>query len=56
MPPLERASALNATPAVYSDQIGGLAQAQEEVLTYACAMTNPEVYEHWGTAPPRGCC
>jgi ATP-dependent 26S proteasome regulatory subunit len=54
MPPLERASWLNPAPGVYSEQIGGLAQAQEEVLTYACSMTNPEVYEHWGTAPPTG--
>jgi cell division protease FtsH len=54
MPPLERASALVAAPAVYGEQIGGLEQAQEEVLTYACAMTNPQVYEHWGTFPPTG--
>jgi ATP-dependent 26S proteasome regulatory subunit len=54
MPPLERASELVAAPAVYADQIGGLEQAQEEVLTYACAMTNPQVYEHWGTFPPTG--
>jgi len=54
MPPLERASELVASPAVYSDQIGGLAQAQDEVLTYACSMTNPEVYAHWGTFPPTG--
>jgi ATP-dependent 26S proteasome regulatory subunit len=54
MPPLERASELVAEPAVYSEQIGGLEQAQEEVLTYACAMTNPQVYENWGTFPPTG--
>jgi ATP-dependent 26S proteasome regulatory subunit len=54
MTPLERASALNAAPSVHEDQIGGLAQAQDEVLTYACTMTSPEVYEHWGTFPPSG--
>ena len=54
MPPLERASELVAAPAVYGEQIGGLEQAQEEVLTYACAMTNPQVYEQWGTFPPTG--
>jgi SpoVK/Ycf46/Vps4 family AAA+-type ATPase len=54
MPSLQRAVTLNAAPAVYSDQIGGLEQAQEEVLTYACARTAPEVYAHWGTYPPSG--
>jgi SpoVK/Ycf46/Vps4 family AAA+-type ATPase len=54
MPPLERAATLNPSPAVYSEQIGGLALAQEEVLTYACSMTNPDVYDHWGTAPSTG--
>jgi cell division protease FtsH len=54
MPPLERASELVAAPAVFSEQIGGLEQAQEEVLTYACAMTSPQVYEQWGTFPPTG--
>ena len=54
IPPLERASSLDAAPSVHSDRIGGLAQAQEEVLTYACAFTNPDVYVHWGTYPPSG--
>jgi SpoVK/Ycf46/Vps4 family AAA+-type ATPase len=54
MPPLERASTLVAAPAVHSDQIGGLAQAQDELLSYACTLTNPEVYEQWGTFPPTG--
>jgi ATP-dependent 26S proteasome regulatory subunit len=54
MPPLARAVTVHPAPAVYSDQIGGLEQAQEEVLTYACAMTSPEVYAHWGTYPPSG--
>jgi SpoVK/Ycf46/Vps4 family AAA+-type ATPase len=54
MPPLARAATVIPAPAVYSDQIGGLEQAQEEVLTYACAFTAPEVYGHWGTYPPSG--
>ena len=45
---------MTAVPEVGTDRIGGLAGAQEEVLTYACAMTNPEVYAHWGTFPPAG--
>jgi SpoVK/Ycf46/Vps4 family AAA+-type ATPase len=52
--PLERSSEMTAVPEVGSDRIGGLAVAQEEVLTYACAMTSPEVYAHWGTFPPSG--
>lgn len=51
-PPLAKASSLDTAPAVGVEQIGGLAAAKEEVLTYACAATNPEVYEHWGTVPP----
>jgi transitional endoplasmic reticulum ATPase len=35
-------------------QIGGLAGPKEEILTYACAATNPEVYQRWGTYPPSG--
>jgi len=53
-PPLARATLLRAAPEVGSDQIGGLAEAQEEVLTYACTMTNREVYASWGTFPPSG--
>ncbi len=54
LPPLAKATQINGAPEVGEDQIGGLAQAQDEVLTYACAMTNPEVYEQWGTFPPSG--
>jgi SpoVK/Ycf46/Vps4 family AAA+-type ATPase len=53
-PPLARATKLLAAPDVGSDQIGGLADAQEEVLTYACTMTNRDVYAAWGTFPPSG--
>lgn len=34
------------------DQVGGLADAKEELLTYACAATNPDFYTRWGTFPP----
>ncbi len=53
-PPLERATELQPAPSITSEDIGGLETAQDEVLTYACAMTSPEVYEHWGTHPPSG--
>jgi ATP-dependent 26S proteasome regulatory subunit len=53
-PALARASSLRTSPEVGTDQIGGLAEAQEEVLTYACTMTNREVYAAWGTFPPSG--
>lgn len=53
-PPLARATTLEPAPDVGPEQIGGLAAAQEEVLTYACAMTSPEIYASWGTFPPSG--
>jgi ATP-dependent 26S proteasome regulatory subunit len=54
VPPLARAAEFRVTAAVGPEQIGGLDAAQEEVLTYACAVTNPEVYRSWGTFPPSG--
>jgi ATP-dependent 26S proteasome regulatory subunit len=53
-PALARATTLAPSPEVGADQIGGLAEAQEEVFTYACTMTNREVYAAWGTFPPSG--
>jgi len=53
-PPLASATVLEPNPQVEAEQIGGLAQAQEEVVTYACALTNPELYASWGTFPPSG--
>ena len=53
-PPLARAVSFQTAPQVGSDQIGGLEEAQDEVLTYACAVTSPEVYLSWGTFPPSG--
>ncbi|MDJ0789937.1 MAG: AAA family ATPase [Myxococcota bacterium] len=54
MPALAKAATLIPAPSVDGSQIGGLAAAQDEVLTYACALTNPEVYDRWGTFPPSG--
>ena len=53
-PPIAKSSRLDAQPAVGVEQIGGLAAAKEEVLTYACGATDPEVYARWGTRPPTG--
>lgn len=53
-PAIGKATRMDAQPDLAVDRIGGLAAAKEEVLTYACAATNPEVYERWGTAPPSG--
>jgi ATP-dependent 26S proteasome regulatory subunit len=53
-PPLARASRLETLPQVGGEEIGGLEEAQEEVLTYACSMTSREVYTAWGTFAPSG--
>ena len=52
--PLARGAQLTAHPEFGFDQIGGLASAKEEILTYACAAESPEVYAQWGTFPPSG--
>jgi transitional endoplasmic reticulum ATPase len=52
--PLARGAQLEPDPGFSFDEIGGLASAKEEILTYACAATSPEVYSHWGTYPPSG--
>lgn len=51
-PPLANAVRLEPDPSVGFGDIGGLESAKEEVLTYACAVTDPEVYLRWGTFPP----
>jgi ATP-dependent 26S proteasome regulatory subunit len=53
-PPFQAAAQLEPAPDLYFDSIGGLAEPKEEILTYACAATDPEVYVRWGTAPPTG--
>ena len=51
---IARASQLTGAPQLGFDRIGGLPVAKDEILTYACAATNPEVYSNWGTFPPSG--
>jgi ATP-dependent 26S proteasome regulatory subunit len=52
--PIARATQLEAMPDFELGRIGGLASAKEEIQTYACAATDPEVYARWGTHPPSG--
>jgi transitional endoplasmic reticulum ATPase len=52
--PLARGAHLTPDPDLSFDQIGGLANAKEEILTYACAAESPEIYGKWGTYPPSG--
>lgn len=54
MPLLARATTFDPDPDVAFDGIGGLAAAKDEILTYACAATHPDVYGQWGTFPPTG--
>jgi ATP-dependent 26S proteasome regulatory subunit len=49
---LEQSSRLEPLPDFDLSRIGGLANAKEEIQTYACAVTDPEVYGRWGTHPP----
>jgi len=43
-----------AGPEVTFDGVGGLAGPKDELLTFACAATSPDVYGRWGTYPPTG--
>jgi ATP-dependent 26S proteasome regulatory subunit len=52
--PVARATQLDPDPQIELSQIGGLAAAKDEILTYACAATDPAVYSRWGTYPPSG--
>lgn len=51
-PPADHATTLDPAPDLAFEEIGGLAAAKEEILTYACAATDPDVYRRWGTQPP----
>ncbi len=51
-PNVSKATTMVGNPSIDVDDIGGLSHAKEEVLTYACAATDPEVYGRWGTFPP----
>ena len=50
--PLARGAAIIPAPELDFDEIGGLAAAKDEILTYAYAQTSPEIYGRWGTFPP----
>ncbi len=53
-PPVAKSCAFTASPELGFAEVGGLEEAKDELLTYACAATDPEVYERWGTFPPSG--
>lgn len=50
--PLARGAKIKPMPEIAAEEIGGLANAKEEILTYAYAQTRPAVYGRWGTFPP----
>jgi ATP-dependent 26S proteasome regulatory subunit len=52
--PMLQATRLDPMPTLSMDRVGGLADAKDEIQTYACAATDPEVYSRWGTHPPSG--
>jgi ATP-dependent 26S proteasome regulatory subunit len=52
--PLARAAQIIPDPQRGFETVGGLAGPKDELLTYACAATSPEVYSRWGTFPPSG--
>ena len=54
MEPIDRGTTFERDPQLELDQIGGLAGPKDEIATYACAATDPEVYSRWGTYPPSG--
>lgn len=53
-PPVGKASWFLANPQREVSEIGGLSEPKDEILTYACAATDPQVYERWGTRAPTG--
>jgi len=52
--PIAQATQFEPIPEFDLGVIGGLERPKEEIQTYACAATNPEVYARWGTYPPSG--
>ena len=53
-PAIAKSCTFDAFASLDVSDIGGLDDAKEEVLTYACAATDPQVYQRWGTAQPSG--
>jgi ATP-dependent 26S proteasome regulatory subunit len=54
IPPVAKATRFEASPGIDFPDIGGLEAPKEEISTYACAATDPEIYHRWGTAAPTG--
>jgi len=52
--PVAQATHVEPIPEFDLGRIGGLEGPKEEIQTYACAATSPEVYARWGTWPPSG--
>jgi len=52
--PVARSTEIDPNPQLELAEVGGLAAAKDEILTYACAATDPGVYGRWGTYPPSG--
>ncbi len=52
MDPVAQATSIDPGPDFDLGRIGGLEGPKEEIQTYACAATSPEVYGRWGTYPP----
>jgi ATP-dependent 26S proteasome regulatory subunit len=53
-PAIGKATHFEADPNLDLARIGGLAEPKEEIQTYSCAATDPEVYQRWGTMAPSG--
>jgi ATP-dependent 26S proteasome regulatory subunit len=53
-PPVAKSCEFWASPGISFSDIGGLEDAKDELLTYACAATAPEIYGKWGTFAPSG--
>ncbi len=54
LPAVAKATRFDAKPGTDFQDIGGLEAPKEEISTYACAATDPEVYQRWGTQSPTG--
>ena len=52
--PLGNGMELIGEPQLDASEIGGLEGPKDEVATYACAATSPQIYASWGTLPPTG--
>ncbi len=50
--PVAQATEIDPSPDFSLGRIGGLDGPKDEIQTYACAATSPDVYGRWGTYPP----